>query len=578
MKKQLLLSAFVLLSCAHGKPEIPKQQAKGDYTFTKQYATWLIQEQMKEKKIAGLSIALIDDQEIVWSQGFGYADVEKKTPATADTMYRAGSVSKLFTAIAAMQLVDQGRLDIDQPLKTYLPMFSVKSRFEGAPEITPRMLMTHHSGLFSDYFQGMLTKNPAPFNALIDVLKDEYVAYPPNLILSYSNTGVTLLGCAIQEITKTTFEEYMQQALLAPLGMKDSVFTAQPPTQTKAYEAGKRKEELPLRDTPAGGLNTTVSDLSHFMKMVFAEGEYNGQRILQKETLAQMFEAQNLNNPLDLDTKIGLAWFLGGPSIPGATKIVSHDGATLYHRALFMALPEQELGVVILSNSMEGGALQEELAFETLRFALAAKAGRLPPEKSQQRLTPPSNMLREYEGTYASSAGLLTIEKQRRRYKAKISGQTLKLLPQEDGTLKARIKLLRIIPIPLALTMYLQELQGHQVLILAAKKRQILGEKRETTPESLTWKQREGEYKPQQPEGEFVFIDSLTLRYEGGNLLAIMRQSEQRQPTSFLLEVVSDTEAVLPGLGRHLGDTIQVVTKDGQEYLRYNGYLWQKTK
>src|SRR5262249_9066515 len=132
MKKHLLIAVLVL-SCTHGKPQAPTQQTKGDYTYTKEYSTWLIQDEMKKNKVIGLSIALVDDQNLVWSQGFGYADLENKVAATPNTEYRAGSVSKLFTATAAMQLVEQGRFDIDKPLKDYLPEFSVKSRFENTP-------------------------------------------------------------------------------------------------------------------------------------------------------------------------------------------------------------------------------------------------------------------------------------------------------------------------------------------------------------------------------------------------------------------------------------------------------------
>ena len=112
---------------------------------------------MKKNSVTGLSIALVDDQRIVWAEGFGYADQEKKIPATADTLYRVGSISKLFTDTAAMQLVEQGKLDIDQPLKKYIPNFSIKSRYPDTAEITPRQLMTHHSGLPRDRLKGFMT-------------------------------------------------------------------------------------------------------------------------------------------------------------------------------------------------------------------------------------------------------------------------------------------------------------------------------------------------------------------------------------------------------------------------------------
>lgn len=156
---------------------------------------------MSKQDVEGLSIAIVDDQQIIWSQGFGYADKAKQINATPETVYRVGSISKLFTDTLVMQLAEQGKLDIDQPLKTYLPDFAIKTRFPDAEPITPRNIMTHHSGLPGDMGNGMWTKNPQPFRHLTSLLKDKYVAYPPNNIWSYSNLGITLLGTMLEKLT-----------------------------------------------------------------------------------------------------------------------------------------------------------------------------------------------------------------------------------------------------------------------------------------------------------------------------------------------------------------------------------------
>ncbi len=107
--------------------------------------TPFIEKQVAEKRLPALSIALVDDQEIVWARGFGFANPKDKVPATADTVYRVGSVSKLFTDIAVMQLVEQGKLDLDAPVTQYLPEFKPTNPF--SKQITLRQLMTHRSGL-----------------------------------------------------------------------------------------------------------------------------------------------------------------------------------------------------------------------------------------------------------------------------------------------------------------------------------------------------------------------------------------------------------------------------------------------
>ena len=117
----------------------------------------------RKNNVTGLSIALVDDKGLIWAQGFGYADKENKIPATPQTVYRVASISKLFTATAIMQLAEQGKINIDEPLTTYLPEFSIKTRFPGEGKITPRNLMTHHSGLPANFYKGIFSSNPATF-------------------------------------------------------------------------------------------------------------------------------------------------------------------------------------------------------------------------------------------------------------------------------------------------------------------------------------------------------------------------------------------------------------------------------
>ena len=169
----LVLSIAALAGCTVVPPR-PTSVSRGDYASTQAYVTRLIQYEMNKNAVPGLSIALVDDQHVVWAEGFGDADVARKIPASAETIYRVGSISKLFTATAAMQLVEQGQLDIDQPLQKYLPGFAPKTHLQQAA-ITPRQLMTHHSGLARDRFKGffkfrMIGKNL--LNLLITALQN----------------------------------------------------------------------------------------------------------------------------------------------------------------------------------------------------------------------------------------------------------------------------------------------------------------------------------------------------------------------------------------------------------------------
>lgn len=179
---------------------------------------------MRKHDVQGLSIALVDDQRVVWAQGFGFADVAKAIPAGPETVYHVGSISKLFTATSAMQLAEQGRLDIDRPVQAYLPGFSIKRRDSAQQPITVRQLMTHHAGLPASVLKGMWTPRPEPFARVVDQLEDEYLICPPDTVFSYSNVGMTLLGGIVQEISGRDFASYLQASLLQPLAMANAYF------------------------------------------------------------------------------------------------------------------------------------------------------------------------------------------------------------------------------------------------------------------------------------------------------------------------------------------------------------------
>jgi CubicO group peptidase (beta-lactamase class C family) len=112
----ILMVTFLLVSCA-GAPKKPDQIMPGNYDYAKEYLTWLTQKEMKRHKVVGVSIAIVDYQKVIWARGFGFSDVKNKIPATPETVYRIGSISKLFTVMAAMNLAEQGQVDIDRPLK-----------------------------------------------------------------------------------------------------------------------------------------------------------------------------------------------------------------------------------------------------------------------------------------------------------------------------------------------------------------------------------------------------------------------------------------------------------------------------
>jgi CubicO group peptidase (beta-lactamase class C family) len=588
-----VVSALGMLAGCAGMPKHPENISRGDYSFTKERICWLIDREMKKNDVTGLSIAIVDDQKVVWAQGFGFADKANKVPATPETVYRVGSISKLFTATAVMQLAEQGKLDIDKPLASYLPEFSIKSRFPDAAPITPRSIMTHHSGLPSDLLKGMWSKKPEPFENDVKFFKNEYAAYPPNYVLSYSNAAVTILGHALETVAGRSYASQLDTALLQPLGMSHSAFSPAPDHSAlaaKAYQKGEEVEEFPLRDVPAGGLNSNVLDLSRFMQMVFAGGRTGDLQIVKPETLAEMLRPQNTEVPLDLNSRIGLGWMLNRPGglDDSAGPVAQHGGATLYHRSQLIVLPGQKLGVVVLANSNTAGGVVGKIATEALKLALETKSGVRQPEQvkkpavAEGTLSPEA--LQAYVGRYATVAGVVEVSKKSDYLSVEFLNKTLRLVPRADGLLGLQYRLWGLFPVGLGgfdrIGFSVARVAGRDILKAHVDGQEMLvGERIQVKALSDNLLQRIGEYEIVNRGDDAVLFDKVRVRQDKGLLIvdyAMPLFTEDRM--SIPLTPLSDTEALTLGLGRGMGETIRVVTVNGEELLQYSGYLLRKKR
>lgn len=585
----ILVLAWVASLCplAHaGPPPRPPLLALGDYEYTKAYGAWFIRELMQKDKIQGLSVALVDDQRLVWAEGFGYADRANKVPATADTVYRAGSIAKLLTVVAALQLVEQGKLGLDRPLVDFVPNFSMKSRFPGSAPVTIRSLMTHHSGVPSDLLKGMWTENPQPLAALPDLLRDEYMASPPGTVYAYSNVGISLLGLAVQNVSGQEYSAEVSRAVLRPLGMDHSVLShglAHSPQTSKAYEGTSEGTEPPLRDVPAGGLNTTARDLSQFIRMMLGEGTADGKRILRAETVREMFRPQNLAAPLDLDFRQGLGWTLtgfGALDIQQAVTVAHHAGATLYHRAQIIVLPEERLGIAVLANTRTRPRDVDAVAAEVLKLALETKGGaaqpvRKPPETGSY-LSPEE--LRAYGGNYATTGGLLQITPKRDYLSARFMDRDFRLVPRADKKLEPQYRFLGLFSVNLGeLGTYGLEkktVAGRELLCVSSGSREIVfGERVNPVPIPAAWRRRIGRYDFVNAGQDVRVFDKVTLREIDGLLVVEFELTGAgNTPMTHVLRPLSDTEAISLGLGRGMGETVRAATNGDAETLFYSGY------
>lgn len=595
------LSLAILAGCASA-PQRPASVARGDYAATQAYITRLIEHGMAQNKVTGLSIALVDDQHVVWSQGFGYASQERKLPATAHTVYRVGSISKLFTDTAAMQLAERGLLDIDQPVQKVLPDFAPLS---GPPlsspsqaAITPRQLMTHHSGLPRDKFQGFQAATPAPFSELVAYLNQTPVAYPSGQSFYYSNIGLSLLGHMVQNASGTPFAQHVQQAVLAPLGMTDSSFSTGPSSSagmSLGYKQGAAQKEWPLRDVPAGGLNASATDLARFMSMVFANGTSGGQQILKPETMAEMLRPQNSAVPLDLNFAFGLGWMLstlGKSTLHNAGPVAHHAGALGMFRSQLYVLPQHKLGIVVLANSDSAMSLVDSVATEALGLAFEAKTGiqQPKPTKVEWADTPiPEGTLRAAPGDYTTAIGHVSISRDGNalRAQAHTIGRSFNLRQRQDGLLGLHYALLGLFNINLGplgdVGLGLRKVAGRDILFARVGTQEMRMGERIQAPANLdAWRQRLGEYEITNfGEQELAAIGdqprSLRLVEERGFLMIEVSFAQALgQPTRMLLMPTSDAEARVPETLAGGGEALRVETQNGVETFVFSGFVGRK--
>ncbi|ANQ83384.1 serine hydrolase domain-containing protein [Azoarcus olearius] len=586
LARRLLAPAAILLlgACAAIQPPPrPAHVGSGDYAYTRDYLRWLIGQEMEENRITGLSIALVDDQRVVWAEGFGKEDAERDVAAGPHTRYRMGSIAKVLTATAAMQMAERGEIDIDRPLADYLPGFSVRSRFDDRTPITPRNIMHHHSGLPANYLKGMMGGDPPPFTTLVEAVREEYVAYPPEFIFGYSNLAVTLLGAALEQRAGLPFADHMAKSLIEPLGMTETRFESNP--ALRVYDARGQIEALPLRDLPSGGLVSSVADMSRFMRMVFAGGRSGNTQLLRPETLHEMLRAQNEHIALDLGFRVGLGWLLSGIEIRNAGLVASHGGTLFDSHSMMVVLPEHKLGVIVASNSGTSQGTVKKIATEALIHALEAKAGIRQPEAAaiaqpEVRLAP--EQLASYSAWYDSMVGLIRVKPRAGALDADVMGHTLQLRAQPGGQFGLRYKLFGLIPVQVGafdgVRISAAAIGGHEVLVgHFGDDTMLVGEKLAPRPIPRTMLDYVGEYEiVGKPPG--LAPDRLALRVEDGMLIGECSFSEL---PGFMLRIalnpISPTEAVISGLGTGKGETIRILPGEGRRLLFSGLELRQKT-
>lgn len=310
-----------------------------------------ISAEMSRQNIPGLSVAIVTDRNLRWSNGYGLADLENYIPAKSATVYRLGSISKTITAIAVMQLAERGKLDLDAPIQKYCTAFPQKQW-----PITARLLLGHLAGVrhYKSDAEFLSTRH---YNSIVegmDMFKDDPLLHEPGTKYLYTTHGYSILGCAVEGASGMKFADYVLANIFKPAGMDtmrvDDVFEIIP-NRAQGYfknQSGQIRNST-LADTsykiPGGGFCSTVIDLARFAIAVQTGA------LVKQQTLEQMWTRQKTRD--GKETPYGLGW---GLSERNGLKEVQHGGAQQRVSTNLYMIPEKGLAVVLMVN-IEGASL-----------------------------------------------------------------------------------------------------------------------------------------------------------------------------------------------------------------------------
>lgn len=373
---------------------LPVHHETNDPDFA-QLSDFIVSE-MRRLQVPGVAIGLFHEGREHLA-GFGITNVENPRPVTADTLFQIGSTTKTVTGTIIMQLVEQGLLDLDEPVRTYLPELRLMDK-DAEGSVTTRHLLTHMGGWLGDFFRetGSGDDNLARYVA---EMADLPQVVPVGTIWSYNNAGFGLAGRLIEVITGETYEAVAQEMILEPLGMDNSFFFPAD-VISRAFVVGHRVDAemgvvverpwaLARSGHAVGGLCSSARDQMRYARFHLGDGATaGGRRLLSAETMAAMKTPQVRAN---LGRQMGLSWILKDY---GETRAVLHGGATNGQLSAFLMVPSRGFAITVLTNADEGTILNDAVVAWALEHYLGLKE----PELTYLDLG--VDKLAEYVGTY----------------------------------------------------------------------------------------------------------------------------------------------------------------------------------
>ena len=354
-----------------------------------------------EREEPGLAIGIVYDQNLIWAKGYGFANLEKRLPSTPSTLYRIASITKLFTATAIMQLRDAGKLQLDDPVVKHLPWFQIKEPQPDSPPITIRELLTHTSGLARElpipYWNDL--KFPSR-EEMMRLIPEQPAVFPPETKYKYSNLALAIAGEVVAAVSGEPWSKYIQDHIVAPLGMKSTLVIPTPNAPGLAIGYRKRVPGQPREPedfidcgalAPSASMASSVEDLARFVSLQFRDGRPVDRPVLRGSTLREMQRLQWLR-PDGLNGQ-GLGF---GVRRTGSTVRVTKDGAAPGYKSLIEMSIGEKVGVIVLINGYDA----DPVLYVNQAFTIVAPAIQKATERP--KATPNADPgWSKYVGTYS---------------------------------------------------------------------------------------------------------------------------------------------------------------------------------
>lgn len=347
----------------------PEVQAQIDL-----FSAWM-EGQIEIRGLPGIVVGVVSGDDLVWALGFGHADLAADRPMTTDTRFRMASHSKLFTATALMQLREQGKIRLDDPVTDYLPWFTPKPAAPDDPPITLEHLLTHSSGLPREAGPHWTDYDFPTADEIRALMADRQAPFSPEVRWKYSNLAYTVAGMVVEEVSGMRWADYLQQNIFNPLGMTASSVDVPDPLLATGYGVrmpdGSR-EVMPFVDArgmaSATGLTSTVEDMARFVSAQFRAGPRGGNRLLSTGSLREMHRVRMLETTWTRGQGIGFSV----QRVDGKL-YVGHGGGYPGYTTNTLIQLDSKVGVIVLTNTNDSNPAQiSQQLMNTVGKAVAA--------------------------------------------------------------------------------------------------------------------------------------------------------------------------------------------------------------